>query len=179
MQDFKLFFGQIGPTTASLGFPLERFERETTLGRCTNGRKASPVCAFDEYLRGGEIMILLGKMAADLEVFSLPNRVNFLLGNSSEYFLGFDSLLLVTSCTVVLSINIFCSFFPHRAHRRPEICLFLIDLLIFDQSALPHSSHPHSHVLAKPRLPWVTSAARADSPMSTLATTWTCYILGE
>ncbi|KAK0463685.1 uncharacterized protein EV420DRAFT_1519494 [Desarmillaria tabescens] len=52
------FFGQIGPTTASLGFPLERFERETTLGRRTNGRKPPPVRAFFEYLRGGEIMIL-------------------------------------------------------------------------------------------------------------------------
>ncbi|KAK0444069.1 hypothetical protein EV421DRAFT_1735349 [Armillaria borealis] len=52
------FFGQIGPTTASFGFPLERFQRETTLGRRTNGRMPPPVCAFDEYLRDGEIMIL-------------------------------------------------------------------------------------------------------------------------
>ncbi|KAK0184878.1 hypothetical protein F5146DRAFT_1006295 [Armillaria mellea] len=79
---FVFFFGQIGPTTASVGFPLERFERETTLGRCTNGRKASPVCAFDEYLRGGEIMVLRGKMAADLELYSSHNRANFCHHNS-------------------------------------------------------------------------------------------------
>ncbi|KAK0219204.1 hypothetical protein IW262DRAFT_1462832 [Armillaria fumosa] len=52
------FFGQIGPTTANFGSLLERFEREVMLVRDTNGRMSSPVCASDEYLRGGEIMIL-------------------------------------------------------------------------------------------------------------------------
>ncbi len=82
-------------------------------------------------------MILRGREPADLRVFSLPNRVNFLLGKSSEKFLRLDSLLLVTSCTVVVSINTFCSFFPYRACPRREIRLFVVFLHIFDASALP------------------------------------------
>ncbi|KAK0494707.1 hypothetical protein EDD18DRAFT_1107193 [Armillaria luteobubalina] len=52
------FFGQIGPTTARLGSPLERFEREVMHVWGTNGRMTLPVCASDEYLQDGEIMVL-------------------------------------------------------------------------------------------------------------------------
>ncbi|KAK0502389.1 hypothetical protein EDD18DRAFT_1100839 [Armillaria luteobubalina] len=41
-----------------LDSPLKRFEREVTQVRGTNGRMTPPVCGSDEYLRGGEIMIL-------------------------------------------------------------------------------------------------------------------------
>ncbi len=83
-QSFYLFFGQIGPTLASLGFLLERFQWETMLGRRTNGRKPPPVCAFCEYLRDREIINLRGRMAADLRVFGAPPVCYFVLGESSR-----------------------------------------------------------------------------------------------
>ncbi|KAK0471962.1 hypothetical protein IW261DRAFT_1424761 [Armillaria novae-zelandiae] len=53
LRDF--FFGQIGPTMASCGFPLERFQREATLGQGTNGRMAPPICAFENTFGVGKL----------------------------------------------------------------------------------------------------------------------------
>jgi len=69
------FFGRVGPTTASVGLPLKRLERETTLVVCMNGRIASPVCAFDEYLRDGEITIVRAPNCVDLGVFPIKTVV--------------------------------------------------------------------------------------------------------
>ncbi len=72
-----IFFGRVGPTTASVGLPLKRLERETTLVGGMNGRIPSPVCAFDEYLRDGETTILRALNYADLSVFPIK-----IMGNS-------------------------------------------------------------------------------------------------
>ncbi|KAK0217522.1 hypothetical protein EDD85DRAFT_368695 [Armillaria nabsnona] len=91
-----------------------------------NGRTPSPVCAFDEYLRDGGMTILRAPNLVDLGRFSLPDRVNFLLGESSGYFLGLDPLFFVTSCIVVAPINRFCFPFHYRPTPRREITLFVI-----------------------------------------------------
>ncbi len=69
---------------------------------CMNGRIPSPVCAFDEYRRDEEITILRALILVDLGVF--PPWV-FCIRQIFGVFSCLDSLLVITSCTVAVSIN--------------------------------------------------------------------------
>ncbi|KAK0454302.1 hypothetical protein EV421DRAFT_1729521 [Armillaria borealis] len=64
---------------ASVGLPLKRLERETTLGCSMNVRTPSPICAFDEYLRDGETTIVRALSSAHLGVFPIETVTSVIL----------------------------------------------------------------------------------------------------
>ncbi len=98
-----------------------------------NGRMSSPVCAIDEYLRDGETTIVRALTFADLSGFAIKPAGKPRNGETSGLYLPLSALLLLRSCTVVLSIYTFRFQIPYRASPRREITLFV--LIVLDRTA--------------------------------------------